>query len=185
MPETQPRDPSPAFPVISLKDALERLVAFEDHLKRMPARPEKLGEAGTSRRRAMPTVSRPPCDTSGCWTTKGNLVPDLSLSPMRGEIPPSSARGDEAQFNQSSRSPPPPNRKALGTVGGGPPKDAACLDDLTMHHGFSLPGARDPQIQAPLSALPDLPNLIKFRISSYRMISVTRAIRSGGNPGLR
>src|SRR5215469_1100660 len=42
---TGQRDRSPAYPVIPLGTALERLAEFEAHYKRSPARPEKIGDA--------------------------------------------------------------------------------------------------------------------------------------------
>ena len=39
------RDRSPAYPLIPLEVAIERLTAFEAHFKRSAARPEKVGEA--------------------------------------------------------------------------------------------------------------------------------------------
>ena len=39
------RDRSPAFPVIGLNTAFERLVEFEAYFKRSAARPEKVGDA--------------------------------------------------------------------------------------------------------------------------------------------
>ena len=43
------RHRSPAFPVVPLETALERLAEFEEHYKRSGARPEKVGEACAGR----------------------------------------------------------------------------------------------------------------------------------------
>jgi hypothetical protein len=42
---TGQRDRSPSFPFIPLKAAIERLIAFEEHHKRTPAAPDRLGPA--------------------------------------------------------------------------------------------------------------------------------------------
>src|SRR3984957_20490168 len=42
---TGQRDRSPAYPIIPLGAALERLAQFEAHFKRSSARPEKVGDA--------------------------------------------------------------------------------------------------------------------------------------------
>src|SRR5271169_1479698 len=39
------RDRSPSFPFIPLKAAIERLVAFEEHHKRVPVQPDRIGPA--------------------------------------------------------------------------------------------------------------------------------------------
>src|SRR5436305_11855321 len=39
------RDRSPAYPNIPLKAAIDRLIEFDAHFKRSPARPEKIGDA--------------------------------------------------------------------------------------------------------------------------------------------
>ena len=46
------RHRSPAFPVVPLETALERLAEFEEHYKRSGARPEKVGEAWSIKNKA-------------------------------------------------------------------------------------------------------------------------------------
>src|SRR5471030_2825125 len=49
---TAQRDRSPAYPVIPLKDALDRLVEFESHFKHRGAPPERAGDAWGVRAKA-------------------------------------------------------------------------------------------------------------------------------------
>jgi hypothetical protein len=142
-PPTQ-RDRSPAYPNIPLKAAIERLVEFDAHFKRSPARPEKIGDA---------------------WGIKGKAYVDRTTAALRyyGLLEYQGA-GKERHITTSDwgkaylRSAQEETKRAVikkaallpkqiaffwNQWGTDRPADAACLDELMFKHKFGEAGARD------------------------------------------
>jgi hypothetical protein len=138
------RDRSPAYPNIPLKAAIERLVEFDTHFKRSPARPEKIGDA---------------------WGIKGKAYVDRTAAALRyyGLLEYQGA-GKERQIVVSDwgkgylRSAQEETKRAVikkaallpkqmaffwDQWGTDRPADAACLDELVFKHKFTEQGAAD------------------------------------------
>jgi len=138
------RDRSPAYPIIPLGPALERLAEFEAHFKRSPARPEKAGDA---------------------WGIKAKAYTDRTVAALRyfGLLEYQTANGarsvvvSELGRNYLRAQQEETKRQIIAEValkpkqiatfwalwGADRPADAACLDQLMLQNGFSDAGARD------------------------------------------
>jgi DNA-binding MarR family transcriptional regulator len=138
------RDRSPAYPAIALKPALERLVEFDAHFKRSPARPEKVGEAWKINTPA--TASRVaaalryfgfleyregPSGREITVTEEGRKYLKAQQEETRREVVKSAALR------------PKQIAKSWEDWGQDRPADAACLDQLIQKYGFSVGGARE------------------------------------------
>jgi len=141
---TGQKDRSPSYPNIPLQTALDRLVAFEAHFKRSPARPEKVGEA---------------------WDIKAKAYADRTLAALRyfglidytgtgkGRSATVSAEGrkylraqQESTKQEAIRAAalrPKQIAKFWSAWGADRPADDACLDELIISNGFSEGGARE------------------------------------------
>jgi hypothetical protein len=143
-PPPSQRDRSPAYPNIPLKAAIERLVEFDAHFKRSPARPEKIGDA---------------------WGIKGKAYVDRTTAALRyyglleyqgvgkdrhittsdwGKAYLRSAQ-EETKRTVIKKAALLPKQIAFfwNQWGTDRPADAACLDELMFKHRFGEAGARD------------------------------------------
>jgi hypothetical protein len=144
MSETAQRDRSPAFPVLPLKEALERLVQFDDHFKRTAARPEKVGEAwgiGTpayAARIAAALRYYGLLDYQSQSGARAIVVSDEGRKYLR-------AQQDSVKKEVIAAAALRPKQIAhfWETWGSDRPADSACLDNLVLKNGFSEGGARD------------------------------------------
>jgi hypothetical protein len=144
VPPAVQRDRSPAYPNIPLKAAIDRLVEFDAHFKRSPARPEKVGDA---------------------WGIKGKAYVDRTAAALRyfGLLEYQGA-GKERQIVPSDwgktylRSAQEETKRAVikkaallpkqiaffwTRWGTDRPADAACLDELLFKHKFTEAGAKE------------------------------------------
>lgn len=144
MSEAQQRDRSPAFPVVPLKDALERLAAFQDHFKRTPARPEKVGEAWDIKTKSYADRIAAALRYFGLLDYQGQPGARLvAISDEGRKYLQAQQEDTKRNLIKAAALRPRQIQKFWELWGADRPKDAACLDDLTMHHGFGLAGARD------------------------------------------
>jgi hypothetical protein len=137
------RDRSPAFPVIALEAALAKLVDFEAHYKRTPARPEKVGEAWEIKTKAYADRIAAALRYFGLLEYHGSgkdrsiVVSENGrkyLRTQQDELKREIARAAALRPKQIA--------KHWNDWGSDRPADAACLDAL-MEEGFSEGGARD------------------------------------------
>ena len=139
----QPRERSPAFPSVPLETALRRLAEFEAHFKRMPARPEKIGDAwqmkagGSVDRIAAALRYFGLLEYQGMGTARQVIVSDEGRKYLRSYQDSTKQEVIKAAALR-------PKQLALfwELWGKGRPADAACLDELIHKHGFSDSGAR-------------------------------------------
>lgn len=137
------RDRSPSFPFIPLKTAIERLVAFEEHHKRAPVPPDRIGPAWgmkTNTSQAQQTLAA--LKAYGLLETRrGNsgrvvVVSDDARTYLRAQQ--DSIKQDV--LRQAALRP-----KQIEAYwrdwGDDRPADAACLDTLVLKGGFSQDGA--------------------------------------------
>jgi hypothetical protein len=137
------RDRSPAFPVIALEPALVKLAEFENHYKRTPARPEKVGEAWNIKTKSY-------ADRIAAALRYFGLLEYQGSGKDRGVVLSESGRKFlRAQQDELKREivkaaalRPKQIAKHWTDWGADRPADAACLDAL-MEEGFSDGGARD------------------------------------------
>lgn len=140
---TGQRDRSPSFPFIPLKTAIERLVAFEDHHKRSPVSPDRVG----------PAWGMKP-NTSQAAQTLAALKAYGLLETQRGEGGRAIVVSDDGRTylraQQDSIKEEVLRRAALRPKQieaywrdwkDDRPADAACLDALVLRGGFSPDGA--------------------------------------------
>jgi len=138
------RDRSPAYPIIPLNQALERLAQFEAHFKRSAARPEKVGDAWNMK--AKTHADRVAAalryfgllEYQGSGAARSVVVSDLGRNYLR-------AQQDEIKRQIIVDAARRPKQIAISwnLWGQDRPADAACLDDLVLKRGFSEAGARD------------------------------------------
>jgi len=144
MSDTTQRDRSPAFPVIPLEDALERLVQFENHFKRSGARPEKVGDAwGIAAKSYADRIA-------AAMRYYGLLDYQTQASGRSVVVSEEGRKYLRAQQEETKREivraaalRPKQIAKFWDEWGKDRPADPACLDDLTLKNGFSDGGARD------------------------------------------
>jgi hypothetical protein len=137
------RDRSPAFPVVPLETALERLAEFEEHYKRSPARPEKVGEAWSIKNKAYADRIAAALQYFGLLEYQGSgrdrsiVISDEGRKYLR-------AHQEETKQEVRKTAALRPKKIAdfWSVWGSDRPADTACLDDL-IHHGFSDGGAQD------------------------------------------
>lgn len=138
------RDRSPAYPIIPLEAALERLVQFEAHFKRSAARPEKVGDAWGLKAKAH-------ADRFAAALRYFGLIEYQVAGQGRQIVVSDEGRKYlRAQQEQTKREVvkaaalrPKQIAKFWGEWGADRPADAACLDELVLKNGFSEAGARD------------------------------------------
>jgi hypothetical protein len=140
----QQRDRSPAFPIIPLETALERLAQFETHFKRSPARAEKVGDAWSIGTKAY-------ADRIAAALRYFGLLEYQGVGKERHVVVSEGGRKYlKAQQEETKREVirslalrPKAIAKAWNDWGNDRPADAACIDQLVQKDAFSVAGARD------------------------------------------
>jgi hypothetical protein len=139
----EPRDRSPAFPVVALETALGKLAEFEAHYKRTPARPEKVGEAWNIKTKAYADRIAAALRYFGLLEYQGSGK-DRSI--VVSEIGRKYLRTQQEELKREIIKAAALRQKQIAKHwndwGADRPADAACLD-LLMEEGFSDGGARD------------------------------------------
>jgi hypothetical protein len=141
---TGQRDRSPAYPIIPLGAALERLAQFETHFKRSPARPAKVGDAWNVKAKAHADRIAAALRYFGLLEYQGSgdarsvSVSDLGRNYLR-------AQQEEIKRKIVAEAALKPRQIATfwNEWGADRPADAACLDELVLKRGFSEAGARE------------------------------------------
>ena len=141
---TGQRDRSPAFPVVPLETALARLADFETHYKRSAARPEKVGEAWGIKTKAYADRIAAALryfgllEYQGAGKDRGVVVSEEGRKYLRAQ-----QEQTKQEIIKAAALRPKQIAKFWADWGADRPADPACLDDLTLNHGFSEGGARD------------------------------------------
>jgi hypothetical protein len=137
------RDRSPAYPVIALEAAVEKLAEFDVHFKRTAARPEKVGEAWAIKTKAYADRIAAALRYFGLLEYQGSGK-DRSIVISENGRKYLRAHQDELkrEIIKVSALRPKQIAKHWNEWGVDRPADAACLDAL-MDEGFSEGGARD------------------------------------------
>jgi hypothetical protein len=139
----QQRDRSPAFPVVPLETALARLVEFEAHFKRTPARPDKVGDAWGIKTKAYADRITAAIryfgllDYQGAGKDRSVVISEEGRKYLRTQV-----EGTKRDLIKAAALRPKQIAKYWQDWGKDRPADAACLDAL-MDSGFSEAGARD------------------------------------------
>ena len=138
------RDRSPGYPILSLKEAFERLAEFETHFKRHGAAPDRVGDAWGIKAKAYTDRIVAALRYFGLLDYQGHgearlvTVSDEGRRYLR-------AQGEDIRREVAVAAALRP--KQIGRYwkawGANRPPDAACLDDLILVNGFSETGARD------------------------------------------
>lgn len=138
------KDRSPSYPNIPLQLALERLVAFDAHFKRSPARPEKVGDAWGIKAKAYSDRTTAALRYFGFLDYQGSGKARLVVISEMGR---KYLRAQQEEIKQSvvkeAALRPRQIAKFWSDWGADRPADAACLDQLVLNNGFSEAGARD------------------------------------------
>ena len=141
---TGQRDRSPAYPLIPLGDALERLVQFEAHFKRSAARPGKIGDAWGIKAKAYGDRIAAALRYFGFLEYQGNgkdrqiVVSDEGRKYLRAQ-----QEETKREVIRAAALRPKAIAKFWNEWGADRPADAACLDELVLKNGFSEAGARE------------------------------------------
>ena len=141
---TQQRDRSPAFPVVSLETAFQRLTEFETHFKRSAARPEKIGDAWKIKTKAY--VDRIAAalryfgllEYQGAGKDRNVVVSEEGRKFLRAQ-----QEETKREVIKAAALRPKQIAKFWGEWGSDRPADAACLDELVLKNSFSEAGSRD------------------------------------------
>jgi|HubBroStandDraft_6_1064221.scaffolds.fasta_scaffold00050_121 hypothetical protein len=143
-PPSVQRDRSPAYPNIPLKAAIERLVEFDAHFKRSPARPEKIGEAWGIKGKAYVDRTTAALRYYGLLEYQGGGKDRYIVTSDWGKAYLRSAQ-EETKQTVIKKAALLPKQIAFfwSQWGTDRPADAACLDDLMFKHKFGEAGARD------------------------------------------
>lgn len=138
------RDRSPAFPVVNLKTAIERLVDFEAYYKRSAARPEKVGEAWKINTKAYADRIAAALRYFGLLEYQGTGK-DRTIAVSEEGRKYLKAQQEETKLEVIKAAALRPKQIAVlwSHWLNDRPADAACIDDLVQNHGFSVAGARD------------------------------------------
>jgi hypothetical protein len=137
------RDRSPAYPVIALETAIEKLAEFDAHFKRTAARPEKVGEAWAIKTKAYADRIAAALryfgllEYQGAGKDRSVIVSEIGRKYLR-------THQDEPkrEIVKVAALRPKQIAKHWSDWGADRPADAACLDVL-MEEGFSDGGAPD------------------------------------------
>jgi hypothetical protein len=142
-PATQ-RDRSPAYPNIPLKAAIDRLVEFDAHFKRSPARPEKIGDAWGIKGKAYVDRTTAALRYYGLLEYQGAGKDRHIITSDWGKAYLRSAQ-EETKRTVIKKAALLPKQIAFfwNQWGTDRPADAACLDELMFKHKFGEAGARD------------------------------------------
>ncbi len=137
------RDRSPSYPIIPLGVALERLVAFDSHFKRRPARAEKVGEAWEIKAKAY-------ADRTAAALRYYGLIDYENVENCRQIVISEEGRmylrAQQEHIKQEiikkAALRPAQIGKFWNLWGADRPADDACIDDLTFKNSFSDKGAQ-------------------------------------------
>ena len=142
-PATQ-RDRSPAYPNIPLKVAIDRLIEFDTHFKRTPARPEKIGDAWGITAKAYVDRTTAALRYYGLLEYQGVRKERHIVTSDWGKAYLRSAQEETKRTVIKKAALLPKHIAFFWTQWGTDrPADAACLDELMFKHKFSEGGARD------------------------------------------
>lgn len=143
-PPSVQRDRSPAYPNITLKAAIDRLVEFDTHFKRSPARPEKIGDAWGIKGKAYVDRTAAALRYYGLLEYQGAGKDRYIVTSDWGKAYLRSAQ-EETKRNVIKKAALLPKQIAFfwSLWGTDRPADAACLDDLLFKHKFTEAGARE------------------------------------------
>jgi hypothetical protein len=141
---TGQRDRSPAYPIVPLETALQRLTEFDAHFKRSPAHPEKIGDAWGIKAKAYADRTAAALRYFGLLEYQGTgknrqvVVSEPGRKFLR-------AQQEETKLEvvKAAALRPKQIAKFWNDWGADRPADAACLDDLVLKNGFSEAGARE------------------------------------------
>lgn len=138
------RDRSPAFPVIGLETAVERLAEFETYFKRSPARPEKVGDAWGIKTKAYADRMAAALRYFGLLEYQG-VGKDRTIIVSEEGRKYLRAQQEETKMEVVKVAALRPKQIAecWGLWSNDRPAGAACIDELVRNHGFSVTGARD------------------------------------------
>ncbi len=138
------RDRSPAYPNIPLKAAIERLVEFDAHFKRSPARPEKIGDAWGIKGKAYVDRTTAALRYYGLLEYQGAGKDRYIVTSDWGKAYLRSAQ-EETKRTVIKKAALLPKQIAFfwNQWGTDRPAEAACLDELMFKHKFGEAGARD------------------------------------------
>lgn len=138
------RDRSPAYPNIPLKAAIDRLVEFDAHFKRSPARPEKIGDAWGIKGKAYVDRTAAALRYYGLLKYQGAGKDRTIVLSDWGTVYLRSAQDDTKRTVIKKAALLPKQLAFFWTRWGTDrPADAACLDELLFTHKFTEAGARD------------------------------------------
>jgi hypothetical protein len=138
------RDRSPAYPIIPLEMALQRLTEFDAHFKRSPARSQKVGDAwgikakGYADRTAAALRYFGLLEYQGTGKNRNIVVSEEGRKYLRAQ-----QEETKREVVKAAALRPKQIAKFWGSWGKDRPVDAACLDELVLKDGFSEAGARD------------------------------------------
>lgn len=136
------RDRSPAYPLIPLGTALERLVEFEAHFKRTAARPENVGKAWDVSAKAYAARITAALKYFGFLdyeqTENGRQI---VISEDGRQYLRAQQQSVKQDVIKRAALRPPQIAKFWNEWGADRPADAACLDELVLKNGFSEAGA--------------------------------------------
>ena len=141
---TGQRDRSPAYPIVPLETALQRLTEFDTHFKRSPARPEKIGDAWGIKAKAYADRTAAALRYFGLLEYQGTgknrhvVVSDQGRKFLRAQ-----QEETKREVVKAAALRPKQIAKFWNDWGADRPADAACLDDLVLEKGFSEAGARE------------------------------------------
>lgn len=138
------RDRSPSYPLIPLETALERLVAFEEHFKRSPARPERVGDAWGIKAKAYADRTLASLryfglvNYTGTGAARQVVISDEGRKYLRAQ-----QEETKREILRAAATRPKQIAKFWKMWGLDRPSDAACLDGLVFSHSFSEAGAKE------------------------------------------
>jgi hypothetical protein len=138
------RDRSPAFPVIGLQTAVDRLVEFESYYKRSNARSEKVGEAWGIKTKAYADRMAAALRYFGLLEYQGaGKDRTIAVSEEGRKYLRAQQEETKQQIIKDAALRPKQIAVCWALWSNDRPADAACIDELVQYHGFSVAGARD------------------------------------------
>lgn len=141
------RDRSPSYPVVPLETALSRLAEFEAHFKRIPARPEKIGEAWGIKAKAYADRIAAALRYFGLLEYQGTAVPGAPRYVIVSDEGRKYLRTQQEELRRemvkAAALRPKQIAKFWSEWGPDRPADPAAIDQLALESGFSDVGARD------------------------------------------
>jgi hypothetical protein len=138
------RDRSPAFPVVGLKVAFERLVEFETYFKRSAARPEKVGDAWSITTKAYADRIAAALRYFGLLEYQGaGKERTIAISEEGRKYLRAQQEETKREVIKAAALRPKQIADCWGLWSNDRPADAACIDDLVQNRAFSVAGARD------------------------------------------